>query len=51
MAGGRTEFLVRKPEGNGELGRPKRRWVAKIKIDLQEIGLIWLWRGTSGGLL
>jgi hypothetical protein len=46
-----TQILVRKPDGKGELGRPKRRWVVKIKIDLQGIGLIWPWRGTSGGLL
>jgi hypothetical protein len=53
MAGWRREvytgLLVRKPDGKGKLGRPKRRWVVKIKIDLQEIGLIWLWRGTGGG--
>jgi hypothetical protein len=31
-------ILVGKPEGNGSLGRPKRRWVDNIKMDLSEIG-------------
>jgi hypothetical protein len=30
--------LVGKPEGRRPLGRPKRRWVGNIKIDLGEIG-------------
>ena len=30
--------LVRKPEGRRPLGRPRRRWVDNIKIDLQEVG-------------
>jgi len=30
--------LVRKPEGNRPLGRPKRRWEDNIYIDLQEVG-------------
>ena len=30
--------LVRKPEGKRPLGRPRRRWVANIRIDLQEVG-------------
>jgi hypothetical protein len=29
---------VGKPEGKRPLGRPKRRWVDNIKIDLREIG-------------
>jgi hypothetical protein len=32
-------ILVRKPEGKKPLGRPRRRWVDNIKIDLSEIGL------------
>jgi hypothetical protein len=28
--------LVRKPDGNSLLGRPRRRW--DIKMDLQEVG-------------
>jgi hypothetical protein len=52
-------ILVAKPEGNRPLGRPRRRWVDNIKMDLGEIGwdgvdwigLIWVRIGTSGGLL
>jgi hypothetical protein len=45
-------ILVGKPEGKRSLGRPRRRWVYNIKMDLREIG----WDGmdgigTSGGLL
>jgi hypothetical protein len=29
---------VRKPEGKRSLGRPRRRWVDNIKMDLTEIG-------------
>jgi hypothetical protein len=29
---------VGKPEGKRPLGRPRRRWVENIKIDLREIG-------------
>jgi hypothetical protein len=31
-------ILVRKPEGKKALGRPSRRWVDNIKMDLREIG-------------
>jgi hypothetical protein len=31
-------ILVGKPEGNRPLGRPRRRWVDNIKMDLGEIG-------------
>jgi hypothetical protein len=52
-------ILVGKPEGRRPLGRPSRRWVDNIKIDIREIGWdgvawtgsIWLRIGTSGGLL
>jgi hypothetical protein len=52
-------ILVGKPEGKRPLGRPRRRWVDNIKIDLREIGwdgvvwtgLIWLRIGTNGGPL
>ena len=27
-----------KPEGKGPLGRPRRRWVDNIRLDLQEVG-------------
>ena len=30
--------LVRKPEGERPLGRPRRRWEDNIQIDLQEVG-------------
>jgi len=30
--------LVGKPEGKRSLGRPRRRWVDNIKMDLQEEG-------------
>ena len=31
-------ILVGEPEGKRLLGRPRRRWVDNIKIDLQELG-------------
>jgi hypothetical protein len=31
-------FLVGKPEGKRPLGRPRRRWVEYIKMDLRKIG-------------
>jgi len=49
--------LVEKPEGKRPLGRPRRRWEDKIKMDLQEvecgawIGSMWLRIGTGGGHL
>jgi hypothetical protein len=50
--GNAYRILVRKPEGKRQLGRPRRRRVANIKMDLSEIGWIGLDRiGTSGGLL
>ena len=30
--------LVGKPEGKRTLGRPRRRWVDNIRMDLQEVG-------------
>ena len=30
--------LVGKPEGRRPLGRPRRRWVGNIRMDLQEVG-------------
>jgi hypothetical protein len=38
-------ILVGKPEGNRPLGRPRRRWVDNIKIDLRDIrwdGMDWI---------
>jgi hypothetical protein len=31
-------LLVRKPEGRRPLGRPRRRWLDKIRMDLVEVG-------------
>jgi hypothetical protein len=31
-------ILVGKPEGKRPLGRPRRRWVGNVNIDLREIG-------------
>jgi hypothetical protein len=33
-----SRILVGKPEGKRPLGRPRRRWVDNIKMDLREIG-------------
>jgi hypothetical protein len=38
-------ILVGNPEGKRPLGRPRRRWVDNIKIDLREIewdGMVWI---------
>jgi hypothetical protein len=32
-------LLVGKPEGKTPLGRPRRRWIDNIKMDLLDIGL------------
>jgi hypothetical protein len=31
-------LLVGKPEGRSPLGRPRRRWVDNIRMDLVEVG-------------
>jgi hypothetical protein len=31
-------IMVGKPEGKRPLGRPRRRWVDNIKMDLREMG-------------
>jgi hypothetical protein len=36
--GNAYRILVGKPEGKRPLGRPRRRWVDNIKINLIEIG-------------
>jgi hypothetical protein len=36
-------ILVGKPEGKRPLGRPRRKWVVNVKMDLREIG----WDGVD----
>jgi hypothetical protein len=41
-------LLVGKPEGKRALGRPRRRWIDNIKMDLLEIGLNFMdWIGLA----
>jgi hypothetical protein len=57
--GKRNRLLVGKAEGKRPLGRPRRRWVDNIRMDLGEMGrgdvdwtgLVWLRIGTGGELL
>ena len=35
---GAYRVLMGKPEGKRPLGRPRRRWVDNIRMDLQEVG-------------
>ena len=35
---GLYRVLLGKPEGKRPLGRPRRRWVDNIRMDLQEVG-------------
>ena len=51
-------ILVGKPEGRRPLGKPRRRWVDNIRMDLQEVGCGYMdWIGlahrieTGGGRL
>jgi hypothetical protein len=50
-------LLVGKPDGKRPLGRPRHRWVHKIRMDLGEVGwgmwtgLVWLRIGTGEELL
>ena len=40
--------LVGKPEGKRPLGRPRRRWVVNIRMDLQEVGCGYMdWLGLA----
>jgi len=40
--------LVGKPEGKRPLGRPRRRWVNNIRLDLQEVGCGYVdWIGLA----
>jgi len=41
-------FLVGKPEGRRPLGKPRRRWVDNIRMDLQEVGCGYMdWIGLA----
>ena len=43
---GAYRVLLGKPEGRRPLGRPRRRWVNNIRMDLQELGsgyMDWIW--------
>jgi hypothetical protein len=35
-------LLVGKPQGKRPLGRPRRRWEDNIKMDLQEVGFVFM---------
>ena len=40
--------LVGKPEGKRPLGKPRRRWVDNIRMDLQEAGCVYMdWNGLA----
>jgi hypothetical protein len=42
------KVLVGKPEGKRPLGRPRRRWEDRIRMDLREIGLVGVdWIGLA----
>jgi 3-oxoacyl-ACP reductase-like protein len=46
--------VVGKTEGKRPLGRPRHRWEANTKLDLQEVGcgdMVWFRMGTGGGHL
>ena len=41
-------FLLGKPEGKRPLGRPNRRWVYNMKMDMQEVGCGYMdWIGRA----
>jgi len=40
--------LVGKPEGRRPLGRPRRRWLDNIRMDLQVVGCVYIvWIGLA----
>jgi hypothetical protein len=46
--GGAYRVLVGKTEGKRPLGRPRRRWVLNIRMDLQEVGCGYMdWIGLA----
>ena len=45
---GMYRVLVGKPEGRRPMGRPRRRWVDNIRMDLQEVGCGYMdWIGLA----
>ena len=45
---GTYRVLMRKPEGKRPLGKPRRRWVDNIRMDLQEVGCGYVdWIGLA----
>ena len=45
---GAYRVLVGKPEGKRPLGRPRRRWMDNIRMDLQEVGCGYVdWIGLA----
>ena len=45
---GAYRVLVGKPKGKRPLGRPRRRWVDYIRMDLQEVGYGYVdWIGLA----
>jgi hypothetical protein len=45
---GVCRFLVGKPEGKRPLGRPRRRWVNNIRMEIQELGCGYMdWIGLA----
>ena len=45
---GAYRVLMGKPEGKRRLGRPRRRWVDNIRMDLQEVGCGYVdWIGLA----
>jgi len=45
---GAYKVLLGKPEGRRPLGRPRRRWVDNIRMDLQEVGCDYMdWIGLA----
>jgi len=46
--GGVYRVLVGKPEGRRPLGRHRRRWVDKNRLDLKEVGCVYIdWIGLA----
>jgi len=41
--------LVEKPEGKTTLGKPRRRWVYNIRMDLWGGGCVYVLVGETGG--